>query len=46
MIAVVPCSHKLHESHRFHLSLNVLFPKLFSSTSSIKIFACSARHDT
>ena len=23
-----------------------LAPKLFSSTSAIKIFACSARHDT
>merc|ERR1711965_240294 len=40
------CSHRLQVSHRFHLAINTLSPKLFSSASATKIFACSARHDT
>ena len=40
------CSHKLHSYHRAHLSSNALAPKLFSTASATKIFACSARHDT
>ena len=40
------CSHRLHLYHRSHLSINTLPPKLFSSASATKIFACSARHDT
>ena len=37
------CSHRLHVVHRNHL---VFKTKLFSSPSSSKIFACSAKHDT
>ena len=33
--------HKLHESHRSHLSFFTLKSKLSSSASANKIFACS-----
>ena len=36
----------VHVCHRIHLAFLTLMSKLFSSASSIKIFACSARHDT
>jgi hypothetical protein len=39
------CSHRLHVSHRRNLSFNTLGPKLFSSASPNKIFACSATSD-
>ena len=40
------CSHKLHVCHRRNLACNTSQPKLFSSASATKIFACSAKHDT
>ena len=40
------CSHMLHVCHRFHISFNTAGPELFSSASSLKIFACRAKHDT